>query len=249
MKRKLNFKGVIKKILMTASIAYAIPLVLTANASASTGVLNMGSQGTAVTKLQQDLKNLGFYKYSLDGIFGRNTREAVMSLQRAKHITADGIVGSQTGKYLTSFSSMRSLMLTPRQASAIKTKKLSAKPSSVIGTATNLVGTPYRWGGTSTSGFDCSGYVRYVFQKHGMNLPRTSKEMYSNSTHVSSPNPGDLVFFNTNGPGPSHVGVYVGNGKFASATSHGVKVAELNNSYWGSHYLGVRRPNPKPLYA
>ncbi|WP_245855715.1 NlpC/P60 family protein [Paenibacillus rigui] len=111
----------------------------------------------------------------------------------------------------------------------------------VLEFAQGYLGVPYAWGGTTPDGFDCSGFVRYVFnQKRGMDLPRTSTEMYDSvGVAVASPKPGDLVFFSKSGT--SHVGIYLGNGQFISATtSHGVHIDSLSSSYWGSRYIGAK---------
>ncbi|KWX83828.1 hydrolase [Paenibacillus riograndensis] len=106
------------------------------------------------------------------------------------------------------------------------------------------IGTTYKFEGTSTSGFDCSGFTRYVFKNVGLTLPRTSKAQFSVGTPVSRNNlrSGDLVFFNTFGSGVSHVGIYVGNGKFAqSSSSRGVTITSLSQAYWANRYVGAKR--------
>ena len=120
----------------------------------------------------------------------------------------------------------------------------SVKASQIISTAKKYIGVPYLWGGTSTKGFDCSGYVQYVFRAHGITLPRTSKEQYKVGFAVSKSNlkPGDLVFFNTSGSGVSHLGIYLGNNEFIHASSSkGVTISSLSNSYWSARYIGARR--------
>lgn len=108
--------------------------------------------------------------------------------------------------------------------------------------ALRFLGTPYVFGGTSTSGFDCSGYVQHVFAMLGINIPRTADAQYYAGTRIKGGmKPGDLVFFQTYEPGPSHVGIYLGNGKFVHASSHGVMVSNLSDSYWSSRYLGAKR--------
>ncbi|WP_438348261.1 C40 family peptidase [Paenibacillus sp. FA6] len=106
------------------------------------------------------------------------------------------------------------------------------------------IGVSYKTGGTSTNGFDCSGFTRYVFTKLGITLPRQSSAQFKTGTAVSrnEMRPGDLVFFNTSGKGVSHVGVFVGSGKFAHAsTSRGVIISSLNESYYAKRYVGAKR--------
>ncbi|MEC0093390.1 C40 family peptidase [Paenibacillus macquariensis] len=116
-----------------------------------------------------------------------------------------------------------------------------SKMNSVID---RTIGVTYKTGGTTTNGFDCSGFTRYVFLKLGVNLPRQSGSQYNMGTAVSKSQlrPGDLVFFNTLGKGVSHVGISVGNGKFAHAsTSRGVIVSSLSESYYAKRYVGAKR--------
>ncbi|GKV64913.1 MULTISPECIES: C40 family peptidase [Sporosarcina] len=121
----------------------------------------------------------------------------------------------------------------------------SAHATNITKTATSLTGIKYRYGGTTKAGFDCSGYVGYVFAQNGLKVARTSGGMYASGQAVKKSNltSGDLVFFNTGGRGVSHVGIYVGNGKFAHAsTSKGVRVDKLNDPYyWGKRYVGAKR--------
>lgn len=116
--------------------------------------------------------------------------------------------------------------------------------SSLTNIVDKTVGITYKTGGTTTAGFDCSGYTRYVFKKMGITLPRQSSAQYKVGTKVSRSNlrAGDLVFFNTSGKGISHVGIYVGDGKFAhSSSSKGVIVSKLSQSYYNKRYVGATR--------
>lgn len=116
------------------------------------------------------------------------------------------------------------------------------KYANVIETAKQYIGVPYVYGGSTPSGFDCSGFVSYVYRQHGVSLPRSSAAMFGKGTRVTSLVAGDLVFFNTNGRGVSHVGIYIGGNRFISATSdRGVKIDSLSDGYWGPRYLGAKR--------
>lgn len=112
--------------------------------------------------------------------------------------------------------------------------------------SSKYLGVRYAYGGTSSKGFDCSGYVRHVFKELGItSLNRTSSDMYTQGEKVekSDLEPGDLVFFNTSGKRISHVGIYIGSGKFIHAsTSKGVIKTSINDKYyWGKKYVGAKR--------
>jgi peptidoglycan DL-endopeptidase CwlO len=115
----------------------------------------------------------------------------------------------------------------------------------LTGTALSLRGTPYRDGGTDASGFDCSGFTQYVFGQHGFGLPREVREQYRVGKPVARENlsPGDIIFFTTSAPGPTHVAIALGGDEFVHAPSSTgvVRVERLSSSYWSPRFLGARR--------
>ncbi|MGE0445598.1 MAG: C40 family peptidase [Vicinamibacterales bacterium] len=115
----------------------------------------------------------------------------------------------------------------------------------LVVTALKLRGTPYRWGGSDPSGFDCSGFVQWVFNAVGVRLPRETKDQFraGDEIDLDEVSPGDLVFFNTENKGASHVGMVIGDGQFVHApSSRGVvRVESYGSSYWRPRFVGARR--------
>ena len=138
-------------------------------------------------------------------------------------------------------------LITPgSRAAATAQAPASGRVQSVLSRAFALLGTPYRWGGTSTDGFDCSGLVGYVFRNAlGIELPRVSRDMANTGASVdrSQLTAGDLVFFSTHSKGVDHVGIYVGDGKFLHAprTGRDVTVSNLDTGYWSGKFIQARR--------
>lgn len=161
-----------------------------------------------------------------------------LTFNRTLKLTSQALEGAfLLIKKLTTVSIGLSLAFALTAGSAFADSKLNNAIKPVIGVS-------YKMGGTTTNGFDCSGFTSYVFKKVGLTLPRASGSQYKVGTAVSKSNlkPGDLVFFNTSGRGVSHVGIYVGGGKFAhSSTSRGVTITALNSSYFAKRYIGAKR--------
>jgi len=111
--------------------------------------------------------------------------------------------------------------------------------------AHGMVGKPYRYGGNSPSGFDCSGLVQYSYSRAGLPVPRTTKSQRRSSVAIGSQSlrAGDLLFFDQEGRKSSHVGIYIGDGQFVHAPSSGkrVRVDKLDTRYWRKHFAGARR--------
>lgn len=144
----------------------------------------------------------------------------------------------------TSRSESTSSSATANPSTSPNTTSQAGKVSTIIATSKQYLGVPYLYGGTTPAGFDCSGFVQYVFAKNGITLPRVSRDQYKVGTSVSYSNlrPGDLVFFSLAKNGVvDHEGIYVGNGQFINAaSSKGVTIYTLG-SYWNSVYIGAKR--------
>src|SRR5690625_4168714 len=134
-----------------------------------------------------------------------------------------------------------------KQAEAEKQKEPEPAPQpsgDLISNAKSVMGTPYVWGGSSTSGFDCSGFIYWAHKQSGNDIGRTSTDGYYNTSYiVNNPQPGDLVFFEgTYRSGISHMGIYLGGGQFIHAgSSTGVAIASVHSGYWGDHFHSYKR--------
>ena len=128
---------------------------------------------------------------------------------------------------------------------------LSGRGMDVVETALDVLGSPYQWGGTAENGFDCSGLIQYAYARHGIRLPRTSRDQAQAGNSVAmvvdSLLPGDILAFAARAGGSvTHVGLYVGEGKFIHSSSTGVKLSRLDASdpegvYWIPRWVGARR--------
>ncbi|NRD79284.1 C40 family peptidase [Bacillus sp. BRMEA1] len=153
----------------------------------------------------------------------------VTQLKTMNNLTSDTIYVGQVLKVVDS-------TVTPSQVPA----PTVSQAQMVIDESKKYIGTPYLYGGSTPAGFDCSGFAQYVFNKVGISIPRTVATQWAGLKVISTPNPGDLVFFATISTGPSHVGIYLGNNQFIHAGSTGVTISDMTTSYWQSRYLGAR---------
>lgn len=200
-------------------------------ASSNTSLKN-GMDGSTVSKLQKDLKTLGYMSISPTGYFGDITEAAVIKFQKKNGMTPDGIAGAQTLAKLDKLSG--------RTVAA-------SRGASLIDYAKRFLGVDYVWGGTTPKGFDCSGFVRYVFGRFGITLNRVASDQAKQGTTVKKANlrPGDLVFFDTNGGlnHINHVGLYIGGGRFiqASSGSSGVIISSISGGFYSKAFMTAKR--------
>ena len=131
---------------------------------------------------------------------------------------------------------------------------IAGNAADVVRTALASLGSPYQWGGTAENGFDCSGLIQYAYGRYGIRLPRMSRDQARAGTEVPPEQaaliPGDILLFVAQpGSGVTHVGMYVGEGKFIHSSSTGVKLSRLDlhdsqGAYWLPRWVGARRIIP-----
>lgn len=205
--------------------------LLPAAALAKTKTFKEGDKDWKVRVTQQKLKTLGYATDRIDGILSATTTASLKKFQQKHKLKANGRLDDKTYKKIT--------------WEAFKKEGITnVKGPEVVQTASKYKGTPYKFGGTTPKGFDCSAYVQYVFGKHKARLPRTADVQVLEGVFVLKKQlkEGDLVFFSIDEQGASHVGIYAGKGMFWNAsTSRGVVLDSLDNSYWKTHYYGARR--------
>ena len=174
-----------------------------------------------------------------DGLYGPVSRAAVRAYQKRHGLMVDGVVGPQT---LGALGIRRASGGGGGGGGKASAPRPSSRGARVASIATRYLGIPYRWGGSSPStGFDCSGFVMYLYRQVGVTLPHNAAMQYGHGRAVSrgSLRPGDIVFFN----GLGHDGIYLGGGRFIHASSSGdvVKISRLSEGWYSSRYVGARR--------
>ncbi len=160
----------------------------------------------------------------------------------ASVVAAAPIVGRQILWAATNVGSLPVFGLTTIAVAQVQ--RAIAFDEHITSTAMRYLGVPYSWGGTSFDGVDCSGFVWAVFERNGIDLPRTADAQFEEGHHVrvADLRPGDLVFFQTYAPGASHVGIYIGSGRFVHASSSdGVRIDALAEDYYAERFIGARR--------
>lgn len=202
--------------------------------NAEAAALRQGDRGEQVQWIQERLEDLGYEVGEADGVFGEETRQAIVQFQLSRGLDGDGVVGAGTF-----------YALQQRQAAVEVNRGFGRRGAQIVQMAQQYMGTPYAWGGSSPGGFDCSGFIYYIYSQFGISLPRMSDGQFEVGRAISGDNllPGDLVFFTTYEPGASHVGIYLGGGRFihASSAAGEVTITPLGKSYYQERYLGARR--------
>ncbi|MBQ7477006.1 MAG: C40 family peptidase [Selenomonadaceae bacterium] len=238
-------------------------LIFTGNYSFASPTLSKNSTGKDVLTLQKKLYLIGYNITEFDGVYGAETEKAVSAFQRDQNITVTGVVTNATWRVLKKVPPIagRKLPKITEKIESIDTKGIgkrgtsmivplgktfidSSQGTQIVATGKKYIGVPYVFGGTTPSGFDCSGFLQYVFKQHGFEIPRLADEQYKlgKSAKVSQLEPGDLVFFSTYEAGASHCGIYVGNNSFMHASSSkGIRIDSLSNEYWKPRFLGARK--------
>lgn len=239
-------------------------LLAGAGAASATGIFAEGDTGESVRALQKLLASAGT-RVVVDGYYGKGTQAAIREFQMKKGLPADGVMGRLTyhmlsdmvkSGYTIAAGDMYAEILdsyrwhpdAPKRTVIWATGEFSpmrdVKTKAIMAEAEKYIGVPYVFGGTTPGGFDCSGFIQYVFRKQGLELPRMADEQYALGDYVgwNALQPGDLVFFSTYTDGVSHSGLYLGDGNFISATSSGgVMIADMTSGYWYDCYIGAKR--------
>ncbi|SEN29910.1 peptidoglycan endopeptidase LytE [Terribacillus saccharophilus] len=172
-----------------------------------------------------------------------NNGVSVANLKSWNNLSSDVIRVGQTLKINGKASSGSSSSTKPATNTKVESASTSKSVDKLISVAKTQLGKPYVWGGATTAGFDCSGFIYYAFKNAGFDISRTSAEGYFNrSYYVSSPQPGDLIFFKgTYKAGISHMGIYLGGGQFIHADNDGVRITSTSNSYYAKHFDSYKR--------
>lgn len=190
-----------------------------------------GDKGAEVAVINSKLRQAGFRTVTEEPLFTAKTAAAVKAFQKKNKLTANGVVEQKTYQALLG-------------KSMPEDKTAAPLAQAVINTAFEYIGVPYRYGGTTPKGFDCSGFVQYVYARNGIKLPRTADIQYKSGAAVARGKlrAGDMVFFSTTERGASHSGIYLGDNKFINASSsRGIVICSMSDPYWQKRYWGARR--------
>ena len=203
--------------------------------------LKMGDRGSAVKKLQAQLRSLKYYGGKVNGVFNEATKKAVANFQKTNSISASGVADIATRKLLNSGNGKAAPSTTQQNNG-----KRAEKVEQLIAMAKKQLGKPYVFASTGPKSFDCSGFTQYCYKRIGVKIPRSAHHQgYQKRTRLSRGDlqRGDLVCFNTNAKTSSrvdHVGIYLGNGEFIHCSSTYNKVVITDLSGYGHYSWGLR---------
>lgn len=182
---------------------------------------------------------------------GRWTLIAVLTSMLLSGVAeAEAAPASGYNQFIQSLDSILAGAVMPIAAEEQMTVRSASLPNGqagqIVAAARNLLGQPVIWGGASPAqGFDCSGLVQYVYRQAGINLPRTADLQFlvGRTVLTAALQPGDLVYFTTYEPGPSHVGIYIGNDKFIHTSFEKgiVAIGDMKDNYFVQRYYGAKR--------
>jgi peptidoglycan DL-endopeptidase LytF len=195
----------------------------------------------------QEVTNVETVPSTVEGVNLEATQKNLQALGYYTITTMTGSNDTSMSQAIKSFQGDYGLAITGEMDEATSTSIDHAiVKKALIKDTVNYMGVPYLWGGTNPSGFDCSGFVYYMFNQHGVNMSRnTSAGLYTTGKAIARAQlqPGDLVFFDVNKTGRiTHVGFYMGDNQFVSATSSkGIDAVSMDNTYWAKYYVGAKR--------
>jgi N-acetylmuramoyl-L-alanine amidase len=185
--------------------------------------------------------------YSVLGTYDTGTEVSVIGVSGAWYkVSIGGTEGYIRSDFVSLSSSSAASTTTGGTSTSTTATASSTVGQKIVDTGMKYLGTPYVWAGTSPSGFDCSGFVYYVYKECGYSTSRTAASLFTNGDYVERDNlqAGDIICF-TSGSGSyiGHCGIYIGDGKFVHASSGNgsVIVSSLSETYYNTHYYGARR--------
>ncbi|AXH98371.1 peptidoglycan endopeptidase [Sporosarcina sp. PTS2304] len=210
-------------------------------ASISVGSANAASKTYTVQPGDTLYKVATQHKITVDELKRLNSLTSNSIKVNQKLIVENKATGSKTVSSINSLHSAKPTIDTTNNQNSVTDN--SELMNRIIDTAMPLQGIPYVWAGVTPAGFDCSGFIYYVYNKAGVKVPRLDTiGFFNRSVFITEPVEGDLLFFqNTYRPGISHIGIYLGDNKFIHAGDKGIAIASLDSSYWNLRFMGYKR--------
>ncbi|PEK99730.1 hypothetical protein CN601_22945 [Bacillus sp. AFS017336] len=206
------------------------------------------STGNYITTGSVNIRSGAGTSYQILGSVNKNQKlDVISSVSGWYKVKVNGLTGYISASYVAKATNSSSNSNNSQQNNTQPDNSQTFNVQSLITYSKKYLDVPYVWGGATPSGFDCSGFISYVFKEFGVSLPRTNVAGYwynnSNLKTVNNAQPGDLIVFkDTYTYGPSHMGIMINNTEFIHASSSsGVTISNVNNTYWDQHFLGFKR--------